>query len=169
MQSLAGKLVVLNQEAENTFQELKKTVLDLSALTTPFLKETLFVYLATSQEAVSAVLLVVREERKQPVHYVSRTLHDAEQNYAPLEKMALALRHVSRRLRRYFKAHPIIVITDQPIKQILSKADTLGRLAPYFVELAAYNITYEPHNAIKGHILANFINEVPVGSKAMVP
>ncbi|GJS04389.1 reverse transcriptase domain-containing protein [Tanacetum coccineum] len=116
-------------------------VLDLPALITPLPKETLFVYLAASKEAVSAVLLV----------------------------MALALRHVSRRLRRYFEAHPITVITDQSIKQVLNKADTSGRLAPYSVELAAYNITYEPRSAIKGQILANFINEVPVGSEAMVP
>ncbi|GJU46521.1 reverse transcriptase domain-containing protein [Tanacetum coccineum] len=65
-------------------------------------------------------------------------------------------------LRRYFEAHPITVITDQSIKQVLNKADTSGRLAPYSVELAAYNITYEPRSAIKGQILANFINEVPV-------
>ncbi|GJT63149.1 reverse transcriptase domain-containing protein [Tanacetum coccineum] len=83
--------------------------------------------------------------------------------------MALALRHVSRRLRRYFEAHPITVITDQPIKQVLNKADTSGRLAPYSVELAAYNITYEPQSAIKGQVLADFINEIPVGSDVMMP
>ncbi|GKB13088.1 reverse transcriptase domain-containing protein, partial [Tanacetum coccineum] len=157
------------EKAKNAFQELKKIILDLSVLTTPLPKETLFVYLAASKEAVSAVLLVVREGKQPPVHYVSRTLHDAERNYAPLEKMALALRHVSRRLRRYFKAHPITVITDQSIKQILNKADTSGKLAQYSIELRAYNITYEPLSAIKGHVLADFINEVPVGSEAMVP
>ncbi|GKC05683.1 reverse transcriptase domain-containing protein [Tanacetum coccineum] len=172
MQTLAGKLAALNrflsrsaekslpffetlknitkankddyrwtEEAEKAFQELKKTVLDLPALTTPQPKETLFVYLAASQDAASVVLL----------------------------KLALALRHASRRLRRYFEAHPITVITDQPIKNVLSKADTSGRLAPYSVELAAYNITYEPHSVVKGQILADFINETPVGSKAMVP
>nr|GEV15406.1 reverse transcriptase domain-containing protein [Tanacetum cinerariifolium] len=165
MQSLAGKLAVLNsflsrsaekslpffetlkditkenkhnyrwtEKAKNAFQELKKMVLDLPDLTTPLPKETLFVYLAESKEAVSVVLLV----------------------------MALALRHMSRRLRRYFEAHPITVITDQAIKQILNNADTSGRLAQYFVELAAYNITYESCSAIKGQILADFINEVPV-------
>ncbi|GJV43382.1 reverse transcriptase domain-containing protein [Tanacetum coccineum] len=157
------------EEAEKAFQELKKTVLDLPALTTPHPKETLFVYLAASQDAASVVLLVIRQGKQRPVHYVSRTLHDAERNYAPLEKLALALRHTSRRLRRYFEAHPITVITDQPIKNVLSKADTSGRLAPYSVELAAYNITYEPRSAIKGKILADFINETPVGSDAMVP
>ncbi|GJU21055.1 hypothetical protein Tco_1154397 [Tanacetum coccineum] len=82
--------------------------------------------------------------------------------------MALALRHASRRLRRYFEAYPITVITDQPIKQVLSKADTSGRLAQYSVKLGACNIIYEPRNAIKGKILVDFINEMPVGSEAMV-
>nr|GEU48591.1 reverse transcriptase domain-containing protein [Tanacetum cinerariifolium] len=109
------------------------------------------------------------EERKFLGYMVTsgRTLHDAEQNYAPLEKIALALLHTSRRLRRYFEAHPITVITDQPIKQILNKAEAFGRLAKYSVELGAYNITYEPRSAIKGQILANFINEVPVGRESM--
>ncbi|GKA25119.1 reverse transcriptase domain-containing protein, partial [Tanacetum coccineum] len=141
------------EEAEKAFQELKKTVLDLSALTTPQPKETLFAYLAASQDAASAVLLVIRQGKQRPMHYVSRTLHDAEWNYAPLEKLALVLRHASRRVRGYFEAHPITVITDQPIKNVLSKADTSGRLAPYSVELAAYNITYEPRSAVKGQIL----------------
>ncbi|GJZ85780.1 reverse transcriptase domain-containing protein [Tanacetum coccineum] len=48
-------------------------------------------------------------------------------------------------------------------------SDTSGKDHTYTVELAAYNITYEPRSAIKGQILANFINEVPVGSEAMVP
>ncbi|GJS51876.1 reverse transcriptase domain-containing protein [Tanacetum coccineum] len=143
-------------------------ILDLLSLTTPLTKETLFIYLATSKESVSAVLLVVRKGKQYPVHYVSRTLHDAKRNYAPLEKMALVLRYISRRLRMYFDAHPITVITDQPTKQILSKADTSGRLAQYSVKLGAYNITYEPCTAIKGQILADFVNEVMVGSKAIV-
>ncbi|GKA45680.1 reverse transcriptase domain-containing protein [Tanacetum coccineum] len=47
--------------------------------------------------------------KQHPIRYVSKVLHDAEKNYAPLEKLALALRNASRRLRRYFEAHPITV------------------------------------------------------------
>ncbi|GKA78904.1 reverse transcriptase domain-containing protein [Tanacetum coccineum] len=108
-------------------------------------KETLYVYLAASQEAVSA------------------------RNYSPLEKLTLALRHVSRRLRRYFEAHLIKVITNQPIKQILDKAEASGKLANYSIELGEYEITYEPRNAIKGQVLADFINEVSVGSGPLIP
>ncbi|GJS06171.1 reverse transcriptase domain-containing protein [Tanacetum coccineum] len=119
------------EEAEKAFQELKKTILNLPTLTTPIPEENLYIYLAASDKAVSAVLMTGRNGRQHPIRYVSKVLHDAEKNYAPLEKLALALRNASRRLRRYFEAHPITVITDQPIKQILGRAETSGRLAQY--------------------------------------
>ncbi|GJS86121.1 RNA-directed DNA polymerase, eukaryota, reverse transcriptase zinc-binding domain protein [Tanacetum coccineum] len=86
----------------------------------------------------------------------------AERNYAPLEKLALSLLHMSRRLRRYFEAHPIKVITDQPLKQILNKAQASGKLAKYSVELGAYNIAYEPRSAMKGQVLVDFLSEALV-------
>nr|GEV51449.1 hypothetical protein [Tanacetum cinerariifolium] len=101
-------------------------IVDLSGITTSLPNETLFIYLEALKEAVSAVLLVVRKGKQYLVRYVSKTLHDAKRNYASLEEMALALRHVSRRPRRYFKAHHITIIIDQPVKQILTKADTSG-------------------------------------------
>nr|GEV66349.1 reverse transcriptase domain-containing protein [Tanacetum cinerariifolium] len=57
----------------------------------------------------------------------------------------------------------------RPTKNHLKEVKRIFWLAPYSIELAAYNITYEPRSAIKEQILADFINEVPVGSKAMVP
>ncbi|GJT90443.1 reverse transcriptase domain-containing protein [Tanacetum coccineum] len=47
-------------------------------------------------------------------------------------------------------------------------SDTLrgyeGKLAKYSVELGAYNITYEPRNAMKGQVLVDFLSETPVGT-----
>ncbi|GJT94154.1 reverse transcriptase domain-containing protein [Tanacetum coccineum] len=114
---------------------------------------------------ISGVLVADRKEKQTPIRYVSQTLHEAERNYAPLEKLALCLLHLSRRLRRYFEAHPIRVITDQPIKQILNKSEVSRKLSKYAIELGAYNIMYVPRNAIKGQVLAYFINEIPVGTK----
>ncbi|GKB82276.1 reverse transcriptase domain-containing protein [Tanacetum coccineum] len=84
-------------------------------------------------------------------------------NYSPLEKLALSLFHMTRRLMRYFEAHPVKVITDQPIKQILNKTEASRKLAKYVVELGTYNITFEPRNAVKGQVLADFISETPDG------
>ncbi|GJZ04233.1 reverse transcriptase domain-containing protein [Tanacetum coccineum] len=80
--------------------------MNLPSLTPPFLKETLYAYLAVSKEAVRFVLLTDRKGKQCPIHYVSRTLNEAEKNYAPIEKLALSLVHMTRRLMRYFEAHP---------------------------------------------------------------
>ncbi|GJU57914.1 reverse transcriptase domain-containing protein [Tanacetum coccineum] len=142
---------------------MKRLITDLPSLTSPQEKETLYTYLAVSSEAVSAVLLTDRKGRQCPVQYVSRTLSEAERNYAPMEKLALSLIHMTRRLRRYFEAHLVKVITDQPIKNILNNTETSGKLAKYAVELGAYNITFIPRNAVKGQILADFLSEALEG------
>ncbi|GJY42015.1 reverse transcriptase domain-containing protein [Tanacetum coccineum] len=139
-------------EAEEAFQQMKRLIISLPSLTPPLPKETLYAYLAVAKEAVSAVLMTDRNGRQCPVQYVSRTLNEAEKNYSPLEKLALSLVNMTRRLRRYFEAHPVKVITDQPIKNILSRAETSGKLAKYAVEIGTYKISFIPRNAIKGQI-----------------
>ncbi|GKG52059.1 reverse transcriptase domain-containing protein, partial [Tanacetum coccineum] len=78
---------------------MKKFIVELPLLTTLVKEETLYVYLAEATEAVSAVLLTERKGKQCLIHYVSRTLNKAERNYAPMEKLALSLLHMSRRLR----------------------------------------------------------------------
>ncbi|GJV02423.1 reverse transcriptase domain-containing protein [Tanacetum coccineum] len=150
-------------EAEEAFQQMKRLIISLPSLTPPFPKETLYAYLAVANEAVSAVLLTDRNGRQCPVQYVSRTLNDAEKNYSPLEKLALSLVNMTRRLRRYFEAHPVKVITDQPIKNILSRTEASGKLAKYAVEIGTYKISFLPRNAIKGQVLADFLSDAPDG------
>ncbi|GJZ34877.1 reverse transcriptase domain-containing protein [Tanacetum coccineum] len=103
-------------EAEAAFRQMKEHIAKLPMLTAPEEQEELIVYLAASKEAVSAVLMTEREARQMPIYFVSRALRGPEVNYTPMEKVVLALVHASKRLRRYFQAHPIIVITDQPSK-----------------------------------------------------
>ncbi|GJZ73958.1 reverse transcriptase domain-containing protein [Tanacetum coccineum] len=103
--------------------------------------------------------------RQCPVQYVSRTLNEAERNYSPLEKLALSLVNMTRRLRRYFEAHPVKVITDQPIKNILSRTEVSGKLAKYAVEIGTYKISFIPRNAVKGQVLADFLSDAPDGER----
>ncbi|GJW76004.1 reverse transcriptase domain-containing protein [Tanacetum coccineum] len=74
------------EDAKHAFQEMKRLIMELPSLTTPKLKETLYVYLAASQDVVSGVLLAERKEKKTPIRHVSRTFHEIKRNYAPLEK-----------------------------------------------------------------------------------
>ena len=107
---------------------MKKVIVDLPTLTAPIEGEELIVYLAAAKEAVSAVLMTEREEKQIPIYFVSRALRGPEINYTPMEKLVLTLVYATRCLKRYFQAHTVVVITDQPFKQILSKLGVAGRL-----------------------------------------
>ena len=92
------------------------------------LREDLFLYLAVSEVAVSAVLVREENKKQKPVFYTSKMLLDAEMRYNDLEKMVLALVTAKKKLRHYFESHQIIVVTNYPIRQIPSKPDLSGRL-----------------------------------------
>ena len=58
---------------------------------------------------------------------MSKRLLDAETKYPEFEKLALALMVASRKLRPYFYAHLIEVLTNYPLSQVLQKPEALGR------------------------------------------
>nr|GEZ89412.1 reverse transcriptase domain-containing protein [Tanacetum cinerariifolium] len=92
---------------------------------------------------------------------IGRNIEGLELNYSPMEKLVMSLVFVAKRLRRYFQAHPITVVTDQPIKQVLSRPDVAGWLQKWSIMLGEYNVTYRPRTSVKGQILADFLIEMP--------
>ena len=93
--------------------------------------------------------------------FVSKSLADAETKYSHLEQAALALRVATKKLRLYFQAHPIMVLTNLPLQSTIHKPDLSGRMACWAVELSEYGIEYKLRLAKKGHVLANFLAEIP--------
>ena len=153
LQSLNGKVAALNRfvsraidkcfpffrtlkksfewtdECQQAFKELKAYLSAPPLLSPSQLGEELFLYLAVSPAAVSAAL--IREEKKvqKPVYYANRALHGAEERYPPMEKLAFALVMAARKLKPYFQAHTVVVLTDRPLRRAMSNPDTVGRLA----------------------------------------
>ena len=72
----------------------------------------------------------------------------------------LALVNANKKLHYYFKTHPIIVITDFPIKQILRKPDLSGRLTKWAIDLEVYDIRYLPKAAKKRQVMTDFLVEI---------
>ncbi|GJT25230.1 reverse transcriptase domain-containing protein [Tanacetum coccineum] len=89
------------QEAEVSFKQMKKLIVELLMLTAPKQKEELIVYLVVAKEAISAVLMTERGGKQLPVYFVSRALQGPEINYTPMEKLVLALLNTNRRLKRW--------------------------------------------------------------------
>ncbi|GJU13102.1 reverse transcriptase domain-containing protein [Tanacetum coccineum] len=146
-------------KAEMAFKKMKQLIAELPMLTTPKGKEELIMYLAAAKEAISAVLMTERDGKQMPIYLVSRALQGPEVNYNPMEKLILALVSASKRLKRYFQAHTIVIITDQPIKQMLSNPKITGRLLKWRFELEEHDIHYRPRMSVKGQILVDFIVE----------
>ena len=93
--------------------------------------EVLFAYIAVAPHTVSLVLIWVYGGIQRPVYYVSRSLHEAEIRYLPLEKAILAVVHATRKLHHYFQAHTIVVLTQLPLRALLQSADYTGKVAKW--------------------------------------
>ncbi|XP_076933130.1 uncharacterized protein LOC143598924 [Bidens hawaiensis] len=65
-------------ESEQAFLEVKKCLMELPTLTTPYVGEPLTLCLSASDIAIVAVLLTDRKNVQTPFYYVSRTLSDPE-------------------------------------------------------------------------------------------
>ena len=121
--------------------------------------EELYLYIVVSQAAVSAAL--VREEggSQRPVYFISKAFQGAEERYPMMEKLAFALVTAVRKLKPYFQAHIIIVLTDQPLKRAMSSPEAPERMALWAIELSEFDVQYRPRIAVKGQIVADFIAE----------
>nr|GEU87787.1 reverse transcriptase domain-containing protein [Tanacetum cinerariifolium] len=150
-----------NRLEEGAFKEMKQLIVELPMLTTPKEKEELVIYLAAATEAINAVLMTERDGKQVPIYFISRALQGQKILYTPIEKLILALVSSSEQLKRYFQAHTIVVITDQPIKQLLSNPEVTGRLLKWRFELGEHDIQYRPRTSVKGQILTDFIVECP--------
>ena len=71
-------------------------------MSSPEPDEVLFAYIVVVSYAVSLVLIRVDNGVQRPVYYVSKSLHEAEVRYLPLEKAILAVVLGTRKLPHYF-------------------------------------------------------------------
>ncbi|XP_071700464.1 uncharacterized protein [Rutidosis leptorrhynchoides] len=102
-----------------------------------------------------------------PIYFVSKALSGSELNYLPIEKLVYALVVTARRLRRYFQAHSITVLTDQLIRQLLYKPEISGRLTKWTIDLGEHEIVYCARSAIKGQVMANYLAETTADMQAI--
>jgi hypothetical protein len=94
-----------------------------------------------------------------PVYYVSEVLHEAKARYVETHKLIYAILVASRKLRHYFQAHIVVVVTSFPLRAILHNSNATGNIAKWATELAEFQLDFQPHHAVKSQVLANFIVE----------
>nr|KYP69461.1 Retrovirus-related Pol polyprotein from transposon 17.6 [Cajanus cajan] len=91
-------------ECEEAFAELKRSLASPPILTKPRPNLPLLVYISASNRAVSSVLVQEQEASQVPIYFVSRVLQGAKTRYQKIEKLALAILVIARKLRHYFQS-----------------------------------------------------------------
>ncbi|KAM2504749.1 hypothetical protein PS1_038639 [Malus domestica] len=128
--SLKGskKYITWTDECAEAFKNFKNYMSKAPLLSKPEVSDTLIIYLSVLASTVSSVLIRNDGNVERPVYYASKALQDTETRYSNIEKLALALVMSARKLRPYFQAHSIIMLTNHPLRQILQSPDTSGRM-----------------------------------------
>ena len=88
---------------------------------------------------------------------MSKSLHEAEVHYLPLEKAILAVVHATHKLPHYFQSHTVVILTQLPLKSLLRSANYTGRIAKWNTILGVFDIKYMPRTSVKGQVLATLV------------
>ena len=125
-------------------------------------------YLGATSYAVSAVLIKTEGNEEKPIYFISKTLSPAEKNYTRMEQMVLALYFATLKLRTYFQAHRIRVLTKSPIEAVLDSAGRSGRISKWGAQIKQYNVFYEARTAVKAQAVADFLADFPLSDEEEV-
>ena len=103
----------------------------LSTVCAPTFGKLLQLYLASYNQAIGA--LVAQEDIhgvEQPIYYINCAVKDAETHHSGVERSCLVLIYASQRLRHYFLAHKVQLMTkSHPFRNLLQRPVLFGRLA----------------------------------------
>jgi hypothetical protein len=98
--------------------------------------------LTEGQEAEDSGPITWVRTIQKPVYYVSGVLHEAKARYLETHKLLYAILVASRKLRYYFEAHRVVVVTSYPLKAILHNSNATGNIAKWATELAEFQLEF---------------------------
>ncbi|XP_015748886.1 PREDICTED: uncharacterized protein K02A2.6-like [Acropora digitifera] len=124
-----------------------------------------------SSTGLGAVLLQKQDNgQRRPICYISRSLSEAERNYAVIEREALASTWACERLEEYVLGLRFTLETDhKPLVPLLTTTD-LSKMPPRIVRFRLRMMRYNPevlHVTGKCQISADALSRAPVSSRNM--
>ena len=93
------------------------------------------------------------------MYFISEVPSETKTRYPQIQKLLYAMILARCKLRHYFEAHPVTVVSSFPLGEIVHNREVTGRIAKWSAELMGETLTYAPRKAVKSQILADFIAE----------
>ncbi|XP_049394584.1 uncharacterized protein LOC125858841 [Solanum stenotomum] len=148
-----------DETCSDAFESIKSYLAKPSVLAAPIPGKPLILYIAAQERSVGALLAQENSEGKEnSLYYLSRTMTPNELNYSPIERLCLALVFSIQKMKHYFQAHVVRLISRaNPIKFVMLKPVLSDRLARWYLQFQQFEIVYIPQKVVKGQALANFL------------
>ncbi|XP_060673095.1 uncharacterized protein LOC132803722 [Ziziphus jujuba] len=132
---------VFDDECMHAFNLLKEKLICAPIMCTPNWNLPFEIMCDASDYAIGAVLGQRKDKKLHVIYYASRTLNDAQLNYATTEKEMLAIVFAFDKFRAYLLGSKTIVYTDHSaIKYLMSKKESKPRLIRWVLLLQEFDL-----------------------------
>ncbi|RVW26660.1 hypothetical protein CK203_096493 [Vitis vinifera] len=138
---------------QSALERIKHCHMQPPILSSPIPKEKLYMYLRIRMGNQCRSIPLPLTQGAEAYLLCQQGIGRRRNQISKMELTVLALRSAAQKLRPYFQAHPVIVLTDQPLRNILHKPDLTGRMLQWAIELSEFGIEFQPRLAMKGQAL----------------
>ncbi|KAH6836354.1 hypothetical protein C2S53_011214 [Perilla frutescens var. hirtella] len=134
-----------DEACANAFKSIKEYLMKAPVLVAPVSGHPLILYIAAQERSVGALLAQENEKGKEnALYYLSRMMTPNELNYSPVEKLCLALIFSIQKLKHYFQAHTVRLISKaNPLKYVMTRPVLSDRLARWYLQIRDHLSEYQ--------------------------